>query len=123
MAGRVVAMTENTALSPQLLRVVRGEPTGGTREFRGDVVATAKRDLRAGEVLDGYGHFMTYGEAASVAETRQHRYLPMGLVEGCRLRRDVPQDQALTYDDIELPGGRVADELYEEQCRMFGTVA
>ena len=53
----------------------------------------AKRDLRAGEVLDSYGHFMTYGEAASAAERRQHRYLPMGLVEGCRLLRDVPRDR------------------------------
>ena len=97
-----------------------GEPRGGPLV---EVCAVAKRDLRAGEVLDGYGHFMTYGEAASVAETRQHRYLPMGLVEGCRLRRDVPQDQALTYDDIELPGGRVADQLYEEQCRMFAGTA
>jgi predicted homoserine dehydrogenase-like protein len=62
---------------------------------------------------------MTYGEAASVTECRQRRYLPMGLVEGCRLLRDVPQDQALTCDDIQVPAGRVADQLYEEQCRMF----
>ena len=93
-----------------------GEPRGGPLV---EVCAVAKRDLRAGEVLDGYGHFMTYGEAASAAECRQQRYLPMGLVEGCRLLRDVPQDQALTYDDVELPGGRMADRLYEEQCRMF----
>lgn len=93
-----------------------GEPRGGPLV---EVCAVAKRDLRAGEVLDGYGHFMSYGEAASVAECRRHRYLPMGLVEGCRLLRDVPQDQALTYDDVALPGGRVADRLYEEQCQTF----
>ena len=93
-----------------------GEPRGGPLV---EVCAVAKRDLRAGEVLDGYGHFMTYGEAASAAECRQQRYLPMGLVEGCRLLRDVPQDQALTYGDVELPGGRMADRLYEEQCRIF----
>ena len=97
-----------------------GEPRGGPLV---EVCAVAKRDLRAGEVLDGYGHFMTYGEAASAAECRQHRYLPMGLVEGCRLLRDVPQDQALTYDDVELPDGRMADRLYDEQCRMFGGAA
>jgi predicted homoserine dehydrogenase-like protein len=96
-----------------------GEPRGGPLV---EVCAVAKRDLQAGEVLDGYGHFMTYGEAAAAAECRQHRYLPMGLVEGCRLLRDVPRDQPLTYADIELPAGRAADELYDEQCRMFASV-
>jgi predicted homoserine dehydrogenase-like protein len=84
-----------------------------------EVCAVAKRDLQAGEVLDSYGHFMTYGEAATVAERRRHRYLPMGLVEGCRLLRAVPRDGVVTYDDVELPSGRVADRLYVEQERQF----
>lgn len=87
-----------------------------------EVCAVAKRDLQAGEVLDSYGHFMTYGEAVAVIERRRHRYLPMGLVEGCRLLRAVPRDQAVTYDDVELPGGRVADRLYVEQERHFAGV-
>jgi predicted homoserine dehydrogenase-like protein len=93
-----------------------GVPVEGPRV---EVCAVAKRDLRAGEVLDNYGHFMTYGEAAAVAERRAGRYLPEGLVEGCRLLRDVPKDAVVTYDDVELPPGRVADKLYDEQNRRW----
>jgi predicted homoserine dehydrogenase-like protein len=81
----------------------------------------AKRALKGGEVLDNYGHFMTYGEAVSVAERRSGRYLPEAMVEGCRLKRDIPQDSVITYDDVDLPPGRLADRLYEEQERMFSS--
>ncbi len=84
-----------------------------------EVCAVAKRDLSAGEVLDEYGMFMSYGEAANVEEMCERRLLPEGLVEGCTLRRDVAQDEVLTYDDVELPAGRVADRLRAEQYRHF----
>jgi predicted homoserine dehydrogenase-like protein len=84
-----------------------------------EVCAVAKRDLEAGEVLDDYGMYMTYGEAVNAAEMSAGRYLPEGLVEGCRLRRRVAKDQVLTYDDVELPPGRVADSLRAEQYRHF----
>jgi predicted homoserine dehydrogenase-like protein len=63
--------------------------------------------------------FMTYGEAANAEEMCAGRYLPEGLVEGCRLLRDVGKDEVLTYDDVELPEGRVADRLRAEQYREF----
>ena len=81
--------------------------------------AVAKRDLKAGEVLDDYGMYMTYGEAVNVDEMSSGRYLPEGLVEGCRLVRDIAQDEVLTYDDVELPAGRLADSLRAEQYRHF----
>jgi predicted homoserine dehydrogenase-like protein len=84
-----------------------------------EVCAVAKRDLKAGEALDDYGMFMTYGEAANVAEMCGRRLLPEGLVEGCKLLRDVSKDEVLTYDDVELPSGRIADELRAEQYRHF----
>jgi predicted homoserine dehydrogenase-like protein len=84
-----------------------------------EVCAVAKRDLRAGEVLDDYGMFMTYGEAVNVEEMSAGRYLPEGLVEGCQLRRDVARDEVLRYDDVELPSGRLADRLRAEQYRHF----
>jgi predicted homoserine dehydrogenase-like protein len=84
-----------------------------------EVCACAKRDLAAGEVLDDYGMYMTYGEAVNVDEMSSGRYLPEGLVEGCRLVRDVPKDAVLTYDDVELPSGRLADRLRAEQYRHF----
>lgn len=84
-----------------------------------DVVACAKTDLKAGATLDGIGHFMTYGlcENAEVAEAE--RLLPMGVAEGCRLVRDVPRDQVLTYADVEVPSGRFIDDLRARQAEMF----
>jgi predicted homoserine dehydrogenase-like protein len=84
-----------------------------------EVCAVAKRNLAEGEVLDDYGRYMTYGEAVNADEMSARRYLPEGLVEGCRLRRPVPRDQVLTYDDVELPPGRVADRLRAEQYVRF----
>jgi predicted homoserine dehydrogenase-like protein len=84
-----------------------------------EVCAVAKRDLRAGEILDEYGMYMTYGEAVNAEEMSARRYLPEGLVEGCRLRRDVAKDDVLCYDDVDLPAGRLADGLRAEQYRVF----
>lgn len=84
-----------------------------------EVCAVAKRDLKAGETLDEYGMYMTYGEAVNADEMSAGRYLPEGLVEGCRLVRDVAQDEVLTYADVTLPPGRLADQLRAEQYRHF----
>jgi predicted homoserine dehydrogenase-like protein len=84
-----------------------------------EVCAVAKRGLVAGDILDGYGMYMTYGEAVNADEMSAMRYLPEGLVEGCTLRRDVPKDQVLTYDDVDLPAGRLADRLRAEQYLHF----
>ena len=84
-----------------------------------EVCAVAKRDLQAGEVLDGPGMYMTYGEAASVDEMSERRYLPEGLVAGCTLRRDIGRDEVLSYDDVDLPAGRLADRLRAEQLERF----
>lgn len=92
-------------------------PIGGVRV---DVVAAAKIDLKAGEVLDGLGHYMTYGLCENHETARSERLLPIGLAEGCRLRRDIPKDRVLTTDDVEFPPGRLCDRLREEQERLYG---
>src|SRR4029079_1459895 len=84
-----------------------------------EVCAVAKRDLKADEILDDYGMYMTYGEAVNVDEMSKNRYLPEGLVEGCKLLRDVRKDEVITYDHVELPPGRLADSLRAEQYRYF----
>ncbi len=84
-----------------------------------DVVATAKIDLKAGQVLDGMGHYMTYGLAENADVVKSERLLPIGLAEGCRLLKDLPKDQVLSYQDVELPKGRLCDRLREEQDRYF----
>jgi predicted homoserine dehydrogenase-like protein len=84
-----------------------------------EVCAVAKRDLRAGEHLDDYGMYMTYGEAVNSDEMSKGQYLPEGLVEDCVLLRDIPKDQVITYNDVRLPTGRTADQLRADQYRHF----
>jgi predicted homoserine dehydrogenase-like protein len=84
-----------------------------------DVVTTAKIDLKAGETLDGIGYYMTYGQCENSHIVLSENLLPMGLAEGCRLKRDVNKDQVLTYDDVELPDGRLCDKLRAEQNTYF----
>jgi predicted homoserine dehydrogenase-like protein len=84
-----------------------------------DVVANAKRDLKAGETLDGIGFYMTYGVCENAEVVHKEGLLPMGLAEGCRVVRDVPQDTTLTYDDVAVPEGRLVDALREEQAARF----
>ena len=84
-----------------------------------DVVTVAKRNLKSGEVLDGIGGFTCYGLIENADSSRSENLLPMGLSEGCKLRRDVPKDQCISYEDVELPEGRFADKLRGEQNSYF----
>jgi predicted homoserine dehydrogenase-like protein len=84
-----------------------------------DVITMAKKEMRAGEVLDGIGGFTSYGMLENSPAARAEGLLPMGLSEGCRLKRDVARDQALTFDDVELPQSRLCDRLWREQEQMF----
>ncbi|MEH1795082.1 NAD(P)H-dependent oxidoreductase [Nostoc sp.] len=84
-----------------------------------DVVTTAKIDLKAGETLDGIGYYMTYGQCENSPIVQQQNLLPIGLAEGCRLKRDISKDQVLTYEDVELPEGRLCDQLRTEQNNYF----
>lgn len=86
---------------------------------RVEVVTTAKRDLAAGDTLDGLGGYDTYGQAERADVTARDRLLPMGVAEGCRLRRSVARDELLTYDDVELPPGRLIDELRARQAARW----
>ena len=79
-----------------------------------DVVATAKIDLTAGTTLDGIGWYHTYGQCVDAGRSVRDGLLPMGLAQGCTLRHDVRRDTLLTYDDVELPEGRLVDRLRAE---------
>lgn len=92
------------------------QPQGGPRV---EVVATAKRDLKRGEVIDGLGGYMTYGQAERAEIANSQNLLPIGVAEGCRLKRDVGKDAVVGYDDVDLPEGRLIDRLREEQARYF----
>jgi predicted homoserine dehydrogenase-like protein len=84
-----------------------------------EVITIAKRDLKAGETLDGIGGFTCYGTIENADICRGENLLPMGLSEGCRLLRDLPRDRALTYGDVEMPPGRLCNRLRKEQDRYF----
>ena len=99
-----------------LLRDSVAKPLGGPVV---EVCAVAKRDLKAGEILDDYGMYMTYGEAVNVDEMSAGRYLPEGLVEGCKLISNIPKDAVITYDDVSLPPNRLSDQLRAEQYKLF----
>ncbi len=80
--------------------VLRGEPTGATREWAGDVVAVAKRALAAGETLDGEGGHCAWGKLVPAARSLELRALPIGLAHGVRLSRPVAHGAVITRDDV-----------------------
>jgi len=84
-----------------------------------DVVAAAKVDLEAGQELDALGGYLTYGLAENAEVVTAERLLPIGLAEGCRVKGAVAKDEVLTYDDVEVPEGRLADKLRAEQNETF----
>ncbi len=86
-----------------------------------EVVATAKTDLKAGQVIDGIGHYMTYGLCENAPTASEQNLLPIGVAEGCVLKNDIPKDKVLTYDDVILPEGRLVDKLREEQTQYFAS--
>lgn len=92
------------------------QPIDGPRV---DVIATAKTDLAAGDTIDGLGGYMTYGQCETYDQSRAEDLLPIGLAQGCRLRRNIPKDAVLTYADVEVPAGRVIDELRRKQDELF----
>ncbi len=85
-----------------------------------DVVALAKFDLTAGTRLDGVGGFTCYGVMENSPVARSENLLPIGLSDGCVLTRDLSQDAPITFDDVELPAGRLSDRLWAEQTAAFG---
>jgi len=85
-----------------------------------EVVAVAKRDLKAGDRLDGVGGFCSYGLIENTATARAGRALPIGLSEDCVLRRDVPRDHMLSVDDVTEPQREpVIEQLWREQCERW----
>lgn len=80
-----------------------------------DVVATAKTNLFPGEKLDGIGGFKTYGLCENHSVVIEENLLPIGLAEGCKIKKSIPKDSVITYNDVEIPEGRLIDILMSEQ--------
>ncbi len=84
-----------------------------------DVITLAKKDLKKGEVLDGIGGFAAYGVLENYKTSLKQNLLPMGLTDGCILKRDIKMDEAITYEDVILPQNRISDQLRAKQDKMF----
>jgi predicted homoserine dehydrogenase-like protein len=98
-----------------LSAALRNEATGAPTGFRGDVVSTAKRDLRAGEILDGEGGACVWGKLMTAADSLRHGGLPIGLANRVPLMRDVPMGQPVTWDDVRIDA---SDEAYRYRRAM-----
>lgn len=85
-----------------LSAALRGEATGQTRAFRGDAVAVAKRDLKAGETLDGEGGYTVWGKLIPAARSLSEGALPIGLAHNLPLTRDVPKGELVRSSDVRL---------------------
>ena len=105
-----------------LSAVLRGEPTGCTTGFRGDVVATAKRDLKGGEQLDGEGGYTVWGKLMPAHESLAMNGLPIGLAHGVTLARDVPAGHPIGWRDIQSPAPSEALRLRQQMEQQFQTV-
>lgn len=105
---------------------LRREPTGAPVAFNADVVATAKRDLAGGEMLDGEGGFTVYGKLRSAAASLKDGGLPLGLAHKVRLKRAVAAGQPVRWDDVEIdaaqPAVRFRREM-EQQAQTLRTAA
>ena len=100
---------------------LRGEPTGCATAWRGDVVATAKRDLAAGEILDGEGGAMVWGKCVPARRSLELGGLPIGLAQGVALKRPVRRGAMLSQADIAAPApGNQTWALRREMEKMAG---
>lgn len=86
---------------------------------RVEVVTVAKKELRAGDTLDGIGGYSYFGECRPAAVQRSAGLLPVGLAEGVVVNRDIAVDEVISYADVTLPEGRLADQLRAEQDALF----
>lgn len=102
---------------------LRKEPTGSAYCFNSDVVATAKRNLKAGDMLDGEGGFCVWGKQTPAPMSLKEGYLPLGLSHNVKLKRDVAEGQRLKWDDVSYDPNDFAVKFRREMERTFGKPA
>ncbi len=99
---------------------LRKEPTGAPICFNSDVVATAKRALKKGEVLDGEGGFTVWGRQTPADVSLKQGYLPLGLAHEVKLKGDIAEGQALKWSDVAYDADTHAVKIRREMEAMFG---
>ncbi len=125
-SGRYAAMYRPTHMIGLELGIsiasvaLRGEPTGAPVGFHSDVVAVAKRDLKAGEMLDGEGGFCVWGKQAPAQMSLDAGYLPLGLAHQVALTRDIAEGAPLTWADVAIDETDSAVRVRREMEAAFG---
>jgi predicted homoserine dehydrogenase-like protein len=99
---------------------LRNEPTGAPNGFRSDVVATAKRALKAGEMLDGEGGFCVWGKQTAADVSLERELLPLGLAHNVKLKRDIAEGQLLRWSDVAYDPNDLAVKIRREMEATFG---
>ncbi len=99
---------------------LRSEPTGSPFCFNSDVVATAKRDLKKGEILDGEGGFCVWGKQTPAEMSLKEGYLPLGLAHKVALKRDIKAGERLKWEDVAYDATDNAVKVRREMEAMFG---
>ncbi len=98
---------------------LRGEATGATGDWRGDVVATAKRALKAGETLDGEGGFTVYGKVIPAADSLRLGGLPIGLAHHMVLKRDIAPGQVVSWSDVDFDTSKQVVQVRRDMEELF----
>jgi predicted homoserine dehydrogenase-like protein len=98
---------------------LRHEPTGAPICFNSDVVATAKRDLKAGEMLDGEGGFCVWGKQTPAKTSLAEGYLPLGLAHRVKLKHDIALGQRLKWSDVAFDANDAAVKVRREMEDLF----
>ncbi|RZN10199.1 flagellar biosynthesis protein FlgA [Bradyrhizobium genosp. SA-3] len=98
---------------------LRKEPTGAPIVFNSDVVATAKRKLKAGEMLDGEGGFCVWGKQTPADASLKQGYLPLGLAHHVKLKTDIEPGQRLRWEDVEYDPNSLAVRVRREMEAAF----
>jgi len=99
---------------------LRREPTGAPNGFRSDVVATAKKNLKKGEVLDGEGGFCVWGKQTPADRSLDEGLLPLGLAHNVKLKRDIGEGAAVKWADVEYDATDTAVKVRREMEAAFG---
>lgn len=98
---------------------LRKEPTGAPITFNSDVVATAKRKLKAGEMLDGEGGFCVWGKQTPADASLREGYLPLGLAHNVKLKTDIELGQRVRWSDVEYDPNSLAVRVRREMEAAF----
>ena len=102
---------------------VRDEPTGCATGFRADVVASAKRDLKSGEILDGEGGYTVVGRLMPAEESLRIGGLPLGLAHHVKVVKPVAAGQPVRWSDVAVDGSLTAVQVRREMEEMFSARA